>query len=96
MSVDLDLLQRRVRVVARALGRHGLTQAWGHCSARIDEKSFLVCAPRAMGIIKPGEAGIVVEINAPLPVPRDGVEGLEDEGVDLSAKSDGTPPDTRR
>ena len=67
MSVDLDLLQRRVRVVARALGRHGLTQAWGHCSARIDEKSFLVCAPRAMGIIKPGEPGTVVEINAPLP-----------------------------
>jgi HCOMODA/2-hydroxy-3-carboxy-muconic semialdehyde decarboxylase len=67
MNIDMELLQRRVRVVARALGRHGLVQAWGHCSARIDEKHFLVCAPRAMGIIRSGEAGTTVAIDAPLP-----------------------------
>lgn len=67
MSNDLGLLQRRVRVVARALGRHGLSQAWGHCSARIDDEHFLVCAPKPMGIIKAGEDGTVVGIDAPLP-----------------------------
>jgi HCOMODA/2-hydroxy-3-carboxy-muconic semialdehyde decarboxylase len=66
-DIDLPLLERRVRVVARALGRHGLTQAWGHCSARIDEKHFLVCAPQPMGCIPPGATGTVVAVDAPLP-----------------------------
>ncbi len=62
-----ESLQRRVRVAARALARHGLVQAWGHCSARVDEESFLVCAPRAMGRIGTGEPGTLVRIDAPLP-----------------------------
>lgn len=65
--VASELLQRRVRVAARALARHGLVQAWGHCSARIDEQHFLVCASRPMGLIAPDEPGTVVHINAPLP-----------------------------
>lgn len=64
---DLVRVERRVRVAARALARHGLVQAWGHCSARIDEHSFLVCASKAMGRIGVGEPGTVVPINAPLP-----------------------------
>lgn len=60
-------LQQRVRVVARTLARHGLVQAWGHCSARIDDGHFLVCAARPMGRIQPGEDGVVVAIDAPLP-----------------------------
>ncbi|WP_254616655.1 class II aldolase/adducin family protein [Burkholderia metallica] len=66
-GVDLTVVQRRVRVAARALARHGLVQAWGHCSARIDETSFVVCAARPMGCIDPGEPGIVVRVDAPLP-----------------------------
>lgn len=62
-----EMLQRRVRVAARALGRHGLVQAWGHCSARIDEQHFLVCASKPMGLIGEGESGTVVRIDAPLP-----------------------------
>lgn len=62
-----EMLQRRVRVAARALGRHGLVQAWGHCSARIDEQHFLVCASRPMGLIEADEPGTVVRIDAPLP-----------------------------
>ena len=46
-----------VRKMARALARAGLVTAFGHCSVRLDEKSFLVCAPKPMGIIKPGESG---------------------------------------
>jgi len=41
--------------------------AFGHCSVRLDEKSFLVCAAKPMGIIKPGEPGTVVSTDAPLP-----------------------------
>lgn len=66
MQVTEDL-QRRLRVAARAIGRNGLAHAYGHCSVRLDDKNFLVCAARPMGLIKPGEAGIVVPINGPLP-----------------------------
>jgi HCOMODA/2-hydroxy-3-carboxy-muconic semialdehyde decarboxylase len=64
--------ERRVRMAARALGRNDLGHAYGHVSARLDEKSFLVCAPKPMGLIAPGEAGTVVPIEGPLP---DGVLG---------------------
>jgi HCOMODA/2-hydroxy-3-carboxy-muconic semialdehyde decarboxylase len=67
MKSDLAQLQIRVRVVARALGRHRLATAWGHCSARVGDEHFLVCAPRPMGVIKPGEDGTVVAIREPLP-----------------------------
>ncbi|MFD1881079.1 class II aldolase/adducin family protein [Paracoccus pacificus] len=66
MSPKPDL-ERTVRLAARALSRHGLVHAYGHCSARLDEAHFLVCAPRPMGLIEPGEAGTVVAIDAPLP-----------------------------
>ncbi|MGU7774783.1 class II aldolase/adducin family protein [Burkholderia sp. MR1-5-21] len=66
-GVELTGIERRVRVSARALARHGLVQAWGHCSARIDEHTFLVCASRPMGRIGVGEPGTVVRIDAPLP-----------------------------
>lgn len=65
-------LQRQVRIAARALARAGLAHAYGHCSARLDATSFIVCAPRPMGLIEPGEDGTVVGIDAPLP---DGVLG---------------------
>lgn len=65
-------LQVRVRKAARALGRHGLAHAYGHVSARIDEASFLVCAPEPMGLIAAGTPGSVVRLDAPLP---DGVLG---------------------
>jgi HCOMODA/2-hydroxy-3-carboxy-muconic semialdehyde decarboxylase len=56
-----------VRKMARALARGGLVTAFGHCSVRLDEQSFLVCAAKPMGIIKPGEPGTVVSTDAPLP-----------------------------
>jgi HCOMODA/2-hydroxy-3-carboxy-muconic semialdehyde decarboxylase len=62
----------RVRRAARAMGRHGLSHAYGHCSARVDAAHFLVCAPRPMGLIAPGEAGTIVPISGHLP---DGVLG---------------------
>jgi HCOMODA/2-hydroxy-3-carboxy-muconic semialdehyde decarboxylase len=56
-----------VRKMARALARAGLVTAFGHCSVRLDERSFLVCAAKPMGNIKPGEPGTAVSTDAPLP-----------------------------
>jgi HCOMODA/2-hydroxy-3-carboxy-muconic semialdehyde decarboxylase len=62
-----ETLQRQLRVAARALGRNGLAHAYGHCSVRLDEANFLVCAARPMGLIAPGEPGQVVPVQGPLP-----------------------------
>jgi HCOMODA/2-hydroxy-3-carboxy-muconic semialdehyde decarboxylase len=56
-----------VRKMARALARAGLVTAFGHCSLRLDETSFLVCAAKPMGTIKPDDPGSVVSIERPLP-----------------------------
>ena len=61
-----------MRQAARALGRHGLAHAYGHCSTRLDGAHFLVCAPWPMGLIAAGEDGTVVPIAGALP---DGVLG---------------------
>ncbi len=66
-SQELQELQVKVRKAARALGRHGLAHAYGHVSARIDDQSFLVCAPEPMGQIAPGTPGTVVPLRGPLP-----------------------------
>lgn len=59
--------ERTVRRAARALGRHGLVHAYGHCSLRLDAEHFLVCAPKPLGTILPGEPGIVVPLDGELP-----------------------------
>ena len=56
-----------VRKMARALARAGLVTAYGHCSVRLEATSFLVCASKPMGSIRPGEPGTVVSTDAPLP-----------------------------
>lgn len=66
MQVPEDL-QRQLRIAARAIGRNGLAHAYGHCSVRLDESHFLVCASRPMGLIKSGEVGTVVPVTGPLP-----------------------------
>ena len=60
-------LQRELRIAARAFGRHGLAHAYGHCSVRLDEHQFLVCAARPMGLISAGEPGIEVPVDGALP-----------------------------
>lgn len=59
--------QREVRMAARSLARAGLAHAYGHCSLRLDPNYFLVCAPQPMGLIRPGEPGIVVPVEGELP-----------------------------
>jgi HCOMODA/2-hydroxy-3-carboxy-muconic semialdehyde decarboxylase len=60
-------VERQLRVASRSLGRHGLAHAYGHCSVRLDDRHFLVCAARPMALIRPGEPGRVVPIEGPLP-----------------------------
>lgn len=69
MTIDVD---REVRIAGRALARGNLVHAYGHCSARLDASTFLVCAPKPMGTLLPSDAGTQVPIAGPLP---DGVLG---------------------
>lgn len=64
---DLVSRQREVRLLARACDRAGLATAYGHCSVRLDAQSFLVCAPKPMGLIRPQDEGSIVRLDAPLP-----------------------------
>ncbi len=58
---------RLVRVAARALGRHHLVHAYGHCSVRLDAGHFLVAPSRPLGLVEPGEACTVVPLDGALP-----------------------------
>ncbi|GAA6177693.1 hypothetical protein NBRC116593_36130 [Sulfitobacter pacificus] len=60
------------RIAARALGRAGLVHAYGHCSARVDQESFLVCPSVPMEHVEVGATCPVVPVTGPLP---DGVLG---------------------
>ena len=53
-------------MAARALGKAGLVHAYGHCSMRLDDARFLVCAAMPMGLIA-DEPGCVVPVAGPLP-----------------------------
>ena len=66
-NTAIEEQQRRVRMAARALGNAGLVHAYGHCSQRLNENSFLVCAAQPMGLIASGEPGTVVAVDGPLP-----------------------------
>lgn len=59
-------LDEQVRLAARALASAGLVHAFGHCSARVGENNFLVCAPLPMGRIA-DEPGTLVPLDGPLP-----------------------------
>jgi HCOMODA/2-hydroxy-3-carboxy-muconic semialdehyde decarboxylase len=62
-SPEQELL---VQQAARALGHAGLVHAYGHCSMRLDERQFLVCAARPLEIVG-SLSGTVCAIEGPLP-----------------------------
>lgn len=59
--------QIKLRQAARAIGRAGLAHAYGHCSIRLSESHFLVCAPRPMGLLGKDDIGTVVPVHGELP-----------------------------
>src|ERR1700744_1833320 len=64
---DIKELSRRVRMAGRALARHGMVHAYGHCSARIDADTFLVLPPRPLGMVNVDEECSVASVHGPLP-----------------------------
>ena len=51
-----------MRQASRALARHGLVHAYGHCSLRLDQAHFLVSPARPLGLVGESEPGIVVPL----------------------------------
>lgn len=66
MSTLHNDLEALVQAASAALARAGLVHAYGHCSARIDRETFLVCAASPMGLV--GERpGVVCAVSGALP-----------------------------
>lgn len=59
--------QRHLRMAARALGRANLVHAYGHCSLRLNQDYFLVCAPEPMATLGATDEGTVVPVQGDLP-----------------------------
>lgn len=66
MSIATDGQEVILQQAARALARANLVHAYGHCSLRLDDDHFLVCAPMPMGVIA-DERGTIVPVKGPLP-----------------------------
>jgi len=60
-------LEQRLRVACRAVGRAGLTHAYGHCSVRLDAHEMLVGPPKPPGLVLDTDTVTRVSIAAPLP-----------------------------
>lgn len=67
MSDRLANLPQRLRVACRAVGRAGLSHAYGHCSARLDERQFLVSPAKPLVLVADQDEPVRVGIDAPLP-----------------------------
>jgi len=56
-----------VRQAGRALARHGLVHAYGHCSLRLDARHFLVSPAKPLGLVDDIDSCTVVPLDGPLP-----------------------------
>lgn len=64
---EIEVIQQRVREAAWALARAGLVTAFGHCSKRVSDDAFIVCAARPMALIGEREPGTIVRTSGALP-----------------------------
>lgn len=60
-------LARRVRMAGRAVAGAGLVNAYGHCSARIDDSRFIVSPTRPLGLVTREDPCVEVMVDRPLP-----------------------------
>jgi HCOMODA/2-hydroxy-3-carboxy-muconic semialdehyde decarboxylase len=67
LAHEVSPTARDVRVAARALARAGLVHAYGHCSARIDSKQFLVSPAKPLGLIDARDEAVRVPCEGALP-----------------------------
>lgn len=72
MSVDVAEVDRLIRTAGRALSRHGLLHAYGHCSVRTSASTFRVSPSKPLGLVTDDDACHEVSLDGPLP---DGVLG---------------------
>lgn len=70
--MSLDHIDATLRRAGRALARHGLVHAYGHCSLRIDAGTFRVSPSKPLGLVGDEDGGTTVALHGPLP---DGVLG---------------------
>ena len=67
MNDQLSNLPQRLRVACRAIGRAGLSHAYGHCSARLDDRHILVSPAKPLLLVADEDAPVRVGVDAPLP-----------------------------
>ncbi len=66
MSAPANLPQR-LRAACRAVGRAGLAHAYGHCSARLDSRSFLASPSKPLLLVSDDDPPVHVAVDEPLP-----------------------------
>ena len=59
---------RRIRVAARAIARANLVHAYGHCSLRVDDETFIVSPPKPLGLLNAQDLPVSVKTTGPLPL----------------------------
>ena len=67
-TINSSAAESRIRVAARTLAKAGLVQAYGHCSARLEEHRFLVSPPKPLGLMTAQDVPVVVATTGKLPV----------------------------
>lgn len=67
MPPTLEALDQLIRTGGRALARHGLLHAYGHCSVRVDAGTFRVSPAKPLGLVRDDDACVEVKLDAPLP-----------------------------
>jgi HCOMODA/2-hydroxy-3-carboxy-muconic semialdehyde decarboxylase len=60
-------LAQRLSVASRAVGRAGLSHAYGHCSARLDASDFLVSPAKPLLLVTDSDVPVRVRADGPLP-----------------------------
>ncbi len=66
IRTDIEETEKLVQLAAHALARAGLVHAYGHCSSRLDDSRFLVCAAGPMGLAHLGR-GAICPVDGALP-----------------------------
>jgi HCOMODA/2-hydroxy-3-carboxy-muconic semialdehyde decarboxylase len=72
MPANVTEVDRLIKQAGRALARHGLLHAYGHCSVRTGAGSFRVSPAKPLGLVAEADPCIEVPLDGPLP---DGVLG---------------------
>jgi HCOMODA/2-hydroxy-3-carboxy-muconic semialdehyde decarboxylase len=67
MSADIANVDRLIRVAGRALSRHGLLHAYGHCSIRTSPDTFRASPSKPLGLVSDDDACSEVHLDEPLP-----------------------------